>query len=330
MIKLIDVSKHNGKINWTKVKKAGIKGAILRAGYGKSTVDAQFVNNAKGAIAAGIPIGIYWFSYAYTVAQAEKEAEMCIKTIKGYKITLPVFFDWEYDSMRYAKQKGVTPGKTLITNMNKAFCEKVKKAGYKPGVYYNRDYKNNYMDVSKLKSYVQWYAYYSSTVQKGYDIHQYTASGRVDGISSKVDLNYLINEDLLSASSNTKTTTTTQKTTTTTSKRSKKEVVKALQTALNQDYNCKLDVDGSYGPKTKAALKAHNITKKSKSNSVKFIQRVLKELGFKGADGKVLSIDGDFGPNTEYAVKTMQKKYKVSADGLVGTGTMDKLLAQYK
>ncbi|MDO5521926.1 MAG: GH25 family lysozyme [bacterium] len=323
MIKLIDVSKHNGKINWSKVKQAGIKGAILRAGYGKSTVDDQFVNNAKGAIAAGLPIGIYWFSYAYTVEQAEKEAEMCINTIKGYKITLPVFFDWEYDSMRYAKLKGTIPGKTLITNMNKAFCEKVKKAGYKPGVYYNKDYKNNYMNVSKLKDYVQWYAYYNSKVQKGYDIHQYTPNGHVDGVSSsKVDINYLINKKLLSEVPVTKEVRTT--------KRSKKDVVKVLQTVLNKDYNCKLEIDGSYGPKTKAALKEHNITTKSKLNSVKFLQQVLKELNFKGLNGKALAIDGSFGPNTKFAVKAMQKKYKIAVDGMVGTGSMAKLLAQYK
>lgn len=320
MIKLIDVSRHDGTINWSKVKEDGIKGAILRAGYGKSTVDSQFINNAKGAIAAGIPIGIYWFSYAYTVAQAEKEAEKCLKTIKGYKITLPVFFDWEYDSMRYAKQHGVTPSKTLITNMNRAFCEKIKQAGYKAGVYYNKDYKNNYLHISKLKSYVQWYAYYTSTVQKGCDIHQYTASGKVNGISVRnVDLNYLVNESLLPEKKKASNT-----------KRSKKTVVKALQTALNKDYKSKLDVDGLYGPKTKAAVSNHNIRKGSKANSVRFLQQVLKELNFKGADGKALAVDGSFGPNTEYAVKAMQKRYNITVDGIVGTGSMNKLLALYK
>ena len=126
--------------------------------------------------------------------------------------------------MRYAKQNGVKPGKQLITDMNKAFCEEITKAGYKAGVYYNRDYKNNYMYVNQLKKYTQWYAYYSNNLDDySCDIWQYREGTGVSGInSSRVDLNYLINNDLLKdtkkdTTSNTKSKTTTTKKSTATS-----------------------------------------------------------------------------------------------------------------
>lgn len=203
MIKIIDVSKHNGNIDWKKVKAAGIKAVIIRAGYGKNNIDSRFKENIKGAIAAGLPVGIYWFSYAYTVEMAKKEAEYCIAAIKPYKVTLPVYFDWEYDSMDYAKKNGVTPNKKLITAMNKAFCVKIKAAGYKPGFYFNMDYKLNFIDVSELKAngYSTWFARYTSIKQSGYDIWQYSETGKVNGISGgNVDMNYLLKESLLKKS----------------------------------------------------------------------------------------------------------------------------------
>ena len=114
------------------------------------------------------------------------------------------------------------------------------------------------------------------------------------------------------------------------SKRSKKEVVKSLQTALNKDYNTGLSVDGVYGDKSKEALKSHNIKKGSKSNSVKWIQAVCNELGFKDSEGKKLSVDGDWGSRTTFSVKALQKSLGVSQDAIVGTGTMSKILAKYK
>ena len=200
MKKLIDVSYHNATIDFKKVKAAGIEGVIIRAGYGQSTIDVRFKQYIKDALAVGLPVGIYWFSYAYTKAQAKSEALMCINAIKPYKITLPVFFDWEYDSMNYAKRNGVTPNKALITEMTKVFCEQIKKAGYKAGFYYNNDYKINYYDLSALSSYVRWYARYTDAKQTDCDIWQYSSSGRVSGCQGNVDMDYLVNEKLLSGS----------------------------------------------------------------------------------------------------------------------------------
>lgn len=194
-MKIIDVSEHQGKINWNKVKASGINAAIIRAGYGKGNVDERFIENIKAAINAGIiSIGVYWFSYAYTVDMAKREAQYCNDLIKPYKdkLNLGVYFDWEYDSMNYAKKRGVYPNKNLITNMNIYFCDKIRELGYKAGYYLNLDYQQNFIDVSRLKEFYKWFARYVSTEQRDCYIWQYSANGSVDGISGPVDMNELI------------------------------------------------------------------------------------------------------------------------------------------
>ena len=106
--KLIDVSAHNGTIDFAKVKADGVQGVIIRAGYGFKTVDKCFKNNIKNALANGLHVGVYWFGYAYTVSQAEREAKYCLSVINAYKgkIDLPIFYDWEYDSFNYKYLKG--------------------------------------------------------------------------------------------------------------------------------------------------------------------------------------------------------------------------------
>ena len=194
----IDVSTHNGTLDWAKLKAAGVQFAIIRAGYGRYQVDSQFVNNIKGALSQSIPVGIYWFSYALDVAGAKEEAQKCLDTIQGYDIALPVFFDFEYDTIRYAKEQGVTLGKTAFNAHAVAFCEAIKAAGYTPGVYYNLDYYRNMVDTAKLGGYVQWYAQYASSASiSGYDLWQYTSSGTFSGVSGKFDVNILANEALL-------------------------------------------------------------------------------------------------------------------------------------
>lgn len=195
--KFIDISEFQGNVNWAKVKAQGVEGVILRAGR-RLIIDARFKQHIQGAIDSGMHIGIYWFSYAITVEMAKAEAEYCVEVLKPYReyIDCPVFFDWEYDSYDNFKDKtGKKPTKLLITNMNIEFCNTIAANGYMPGVYYNLDYKNNYLDVSRLKSYYQWFAYYSTVKKRTEcDIQQYTSSGIVDGISGKVDRNYCYTE----------------------------------------------------------------------------------------------------------------------------------------
>ena len=187
-MKIIDVSEHNGVINFKKVKASGVDGVIIRAGYGRGNVDKRFHSNIKAAIKNGLEVGIYWFSYAYTIAMVTAESKYCIDLIKSYKITLPVFFDWEYDSMIYAKKNGVTPSKEVITKYNKIFCERIKEAGYVAGYYANLDYCNNYINPSDLSDYKFWYAQYSTNRAKTCDYWQYSDKGRVSGINGNVDM----------------------------------------------------------------------------------------------------------------------------------------------
>ena len=159
----IDISTFQGTLDWNKVKAAGIKFAILRGGYGRYEVDDAFKANAKAANAAGIPIGVYWFSYALNESMAKEEAKKCIETIKPYQIDLPVFFDFEYDTIAYAKKQGVALGREAFNAHTVAFCETILAAGYRAGTYYNLDYYNRFVDKSRLGKYVQWFAQYNST-----------------------------------------------------------------------------------------------------------------------------------------------------------------------
>ena len=199
MKKLIDISYHQGNIDFAKVKNDGIDGVIIRTGYGAGTIDKKFKEYIEACKKSGLPVGIYWFSYAYSVGMATNEAKACVAAIKAYDISLPVFFDWEYDSMNYAKKHGVNPTKNLITQMTLAFCEVVAGAGYKAGYYFNEDYRKNFFNETKLARFCTWYARYTSAEQKGYDIWQYSSKGHVNGISGNVDLDWLINDKLLSA-----------------------------------------------------------------------------------------------------------------------------------
>ena len=190
-LKGIDVSKWNGRIDWKKVKKAGIDFCIIRTGYSK-TVDYKFKYNIEEAIDNGLQIGVYHFSYATTNAKAREEAEFCLKLIKPYRkyITLGVWFDYEYDSVSYSRRYGVYPTKKSVTSLAKTFCSTVEKNGYSTGIYTNLDFSSNYFTKEVLNKYPTWIAVWGKMNYHGkYVMWQYTDSGRVDGIHGKVDMN---------------------------------------------------------------------------------------------------------------------------------------------
>ena len=190
-LKGIDVSKWNGRIDWKKVKKAGIDFCIIRTGYSK-TVDYKFKYNIEEAIENGLQIGVYHFSYATTNAKAKEEAEFCLKLIKPYRkyITLGVWFDYEYDSVSYSRRYGVYPTKKSVTSLAKTFCSTVEKNGYSTGIYTNLDFSSNYFTKEVLDKYPTWIAVWGKMNYHGkYVMWQYTDSGRVDGIHGKVDMN---------------------------------------------------------------------------------------------------------------------------------------------
>lgn len=195
MRKGIDVSEWQGKIDWNKVRAAGIKFAMIRAGYGSNNTDKQFVRNISECNRLGVPCGVYWFSYALNTEQAAREAQHCLATVKPYRVEYPVCFDLEYDSIRYAKQKGVTIGRALATAFVEAFCGEVEKAGYYAMNYANKDYLRNMFDMAKLGRYDLWYAFWASTCdRKDAGLWQYSSKGSVPGIRGNVDMNYALKD----------------------------------------------------------------------------------------------------------------------------------------
>lgn len=190
-MKGIDVSVYQGIINWPAVKAAGIEFAIVRAGYGSSISqkDRRFDQNMQGAIAAGVHVGAYWFSYAYTVAQARAEARVFMQALQPYKgrVSFPVCFDWEYDSDRYARQNGVTPTRALITDMAIAFLGELEAGGWYAMNYLNQDYYKNKFDIPRMGPYDSWLADYSGGPNYPCGIQQTGSTGRVSGISGNVD-----------------------------------------------------------------------------------------------------------------------------------------------
>ena len=208
----IDISKWNGDIDWKAIKKANIDFVIIRAGYGTGYVDPYFKINIENAIKNDLMIGIYWFSYSYTYQGAKLEAEKCYKTIRRYKdnITLPVFWDFEYDSVNNARNHGYSISKKLASGMADTFCATIKNKGMRTGIYTNIDYANNYFTKDVLSKYHTWIAQWTSTcTYKGhYIMWQCTDNFRVN--SKKFDLNKLyINRykyDLQQSKANTKMT----------------------------------------------------------------------------------------------------------------------------
>nr|DAQ81022.1 MAG TPA: hypothetical protein [Caudoviricetes sp.] len=180
----IDVSKHQGVIDWSKVK---TDFAILRAGFGRYTSqkDPQFERNYAGAKAAGIPVGAYWYSYAKSAEEAREEAKACLQVLKGKQFEFPIYFDIE-DSTQGSL------GKTVLTAMCEAFCGTLEKAGFFAGVYASTYWFKYKLDRPYLADkYTIWLADYRKDYDRDIvrDIHQYTCSGRIAGIPYRVDLN---------------------------------------------------------------------------------------------------------------------------------------------
>ena len=137
----IDVSVHNGTIDWNKVSQH-IDFAILRAGYGKGNVDSMFNRNADLCTKLGIPFGAYWFSYALNEEMAVKEADYCCDVIEKYKVLYPVCYDWEYDSDSYAQRNGINMSNSKRYNFARAFLKRIEERGYYAMNYTNIDYLN--------------------------------------------------------------------------------------------------------------------------------------------------------------------------------------------
>ena len=190
-IKGIDVSKHNGTIDWKKVKNDGVEFAIIRIGYGGSAPvkDEKFEENYKNARANGLDVGVYIYSYADTLNDAKIEANAVINWLGGRDLELPVYFDIE-------DKKQSILGNTLRTNIVKTFCDMIEDAGYWAGIYANKSWLTSKLNMNELNVYTVWVAQWSNTnTYKGsYAMWQYTSDGSVNGISGRVDMNYQVKE----------------------------------------------------------------------------------------------------------------------------------------
>ena len=188
-IKGLDVSEFQGEVDWERVKSAGYQFAMLRAGYGLSTVDKQFRRNASECNRIGLPIGAYWFCYAVSPETAVREADGCVNTISGYRLDYPVCYDIEQASAAYASGEGVTFTAPLAQQIVSSFCSRIEEKGYFAMFYTNRSFLDTYLDSGLQKRYAFWYARYASAFDgTPCGIWQYTNEGRIPGISGNVDL----------------------------------------------------------------------------------------------------------------------------------------------
>lgn len=187
----IDISKHNGNIDWNAVKNSGVQYVILRCGYrgsasGVLVEDQKFKRNIQGATAAGLKVGIYFFSQAVNEVEAVEEASMTLSLIKKYRITYPVYIDVESANGR---ADGIS--KAARTSVINAFCQTIRNSGYTPGLYANKNWLTEKINTGALGGCKIWLAQYVAAPTYGgrYEMWQYSSRGSIAGIKGNVDLN---------------------------------------------------------------------------------------------------------------------------------------------
>lgn len=191
----IDVSKYQGEIDWNRVAADGVDFAIIRCGYrgcvtGALVEDPYFKQNIEGALGAGLDVGVYFFTQAVTEVEAVEEASMAAMLCQGYRISYPIFIDVETGGGRADGLDVAT--RTAVV---KAFCETINNAGYHGGVYACKYWFNAKMSDAQLSDYSRWLAEWRGTPTYNGDFRlwQYTSSGTVDGINTRVDLDLVWN-----------------------------------------------------------------------------------------------------------------------------------------
>ena len=321
-----DISTHNGNVDIKRVKDAGYKRIGIRAGYGKNNTDQKYNKNALACVNLDVPVILYWFSYAYTVEMAEKEAEYAVEHAKKYWDKCPIAFDLEYDSVLYARKQGVNIDKDLATKMSVAFLRRVKELGYIPVIYSNKDYLNNYFDMDKItiqcgKVYL-WYARYASAITEEErlkaDIWQFTSKGTIPGVNGNVDVNEFY---------------TDFETVSKEPVENRKCNINILdfQKAVNLDGYIDMNgnllkEDGLDGPKTQNVRKQINMKAKRagltwksgfKGHVVEWFQNRCNEI--LGCD---IEVDGFYGADTRKACLELQHKLGLKQDGIAGYNTI--------
>ena len=284
----IDVSEHNGDIDWKAAKADSVEFALIRCGFGKdfeSQDDKYFDINMEGALEAGIKVGVYFYSYAQDEGAAASEAAHCLRLIEPYKdkLALPVFYDVEESNIE-----------DHVADTIPVFTKILNDAGYNVGVYatgYWFTHCLQYVAIDFL-----WVAYWGSddgephTKPDYCDIWQYTSKGSVHGVGYDcVDCNIVYNEDM-----------------------------KAL---IDQDD----DDDDQDLPKS-ITIDMDILKIGDKGNQVETLQILLNAFGYSDQDGNKLAVDSIFGSRTDYAVKAFQENHDIENDGIVGFLTWSALL----
>lgn len=202
----IDVSYHNGTLDWSTIKAAGVDFAILRAAYrgygteGTLVRDAKFAEYMQGAMSQGIPVGAYIYSQAITTAEAVQEANYILNVVRGYNLDLPIVFDYEFAGVKTGRLDSAWSSgklnKSKMTDIALAFCDTIKNAGYDAMVYANKTFLSKNLDHEVIENagYDVWLAHYTTNTNYtgDYKIWQYTSSGKIPGIAKKVfDCNFM-------------------------------------------------------------------------------------------------------------------------------------------
>ncbi|MCR5754753.1 MAG: glycoside hydrolase family 25 protein [Acetatifactor sp.] len=190
----VDVSKFQGRIDWTQVAGDGVEFAIIRVGLrgygsGKLVEDEFFEQNIEGALRAGIKVGVYFYSQAITEEELLEEANFVLEKIAPYQIECPVVYDVERVVGADGRMNALSVEER--TNLTLLFCRKIAEAGYRPMIYHNMEMSVLMLDLEQLEDYGKWFAYYNSDFYYpyAYDIWQYSEKGKVNGIDGDVDLN---------------------------------------------------------------------------------------------------------------------------------------------
>lgn len=193
----IDVSHWQNEIDWEQVRDSGVDFAMIRLGYrgyeqGALGMDAYAIANLDGAVAAGLQVGVYFFSQALTPEEAEEEAYYVVEALEDYRefITMPVVFDWEHVSSANARTANMRDP-DILTDCTLAFLQTIEAAGYRPMVYFNRTQSWKYLNLEEVKDYEFWLAAYTQRMNFPYKIKmwQYTNKGNVPGVVGECDIN---------------------------------------------------------------------------------------------------------------------------------------------
>lgn len=339
----IDVSTWQRGVDWNRVKAAGIRAVIIRAGFG-TTKDNMFEDHYAGARAAGLAIGAYWYSYAYSTEQAEQEARACINVISGKAFEIPVYYDMEEDGQ-------MALGRSVMTEMACCFIDTVQAAGRRGGMYSSPSWFADFIDYELMRrlNYSIWLAHWANRPALESDIWQYGEDGSIDGVLGDCDVDIIMNESVIDGGEpapepeptpepepepdsdapalppDAPTVAAVQAWLNDNydaglavdgiyGRLTKAVLVCALQTELNRQTGAGLVVDGIFGARTKAAI--FNVGVGRQGNITRTLQGLLIGNGFSPG-----GFTGYFGAGTEAAVREFQYRAGLTVDGVAGKET---------